>query len=578
MDILAGATSVTLDILVYNSSTGAPLTGLVYNTASLTAYYTLPGAASVSITLVTQTVTGAWTSGGFVEVDSTNMPGVYRLDVPNAAFASGRSSIIYLQGATNMVPTVIGVNLVAYNNQDGVHLGLTCLPNTAVTTNASLLTSGTSTDQLSVSSGKILLQATQTGVTIPTVTTVTNQLTAAAIATGVWTDTTAGDFTTGSSIGKSIMNGVALGTGLTVNTVTNQLTAAAIATAVWQDTTSGDFTVSSSIGKSLFTSGVAPGGSGGILISGSNSGTTTFGALTITGATTMTGNVSMAAGLNITQSSSNTSALVVTGNGTGSGAVFTSGSGATGDGVQMTSGATNGNGLNLLGKGTGAGYLTTAGATGNGEKIVGGSTSGNAVLLSTAGTGTVVIPANATQINGVATTSVTTVNANIGTVQALQYDGNNLPKVDVVDIAGTASPAAGGYVAADWSNLHNATATVSLTGTTVGTTTNVTNAVTVGTINSSASNIKKNTGLNNFAFVMTDSTNHNPMTGLSTGITCQVSIDGAAFASTTNGATELGSGVYLINLAAADLNGTVITLMFTDTGADPRIITLITQP
>lgn len=55
-----------------------------------------------------------------------------------------------------------------------------------------------------------------------------NVLTAAAtaadfgaeIATAIWTDTTAGDFTVALSIGKSIMNGVALGTGLTINAYT----------------------------------------------------------------------------------------------------------------------------------------------------------------------------------------------------------------------------------------------------------------------------------------------------------------------------------------------------------------------
>lgn len=52
-----------------------------------------------------------------------------------------------------------------------------------------------------------------------TVTTVTNQLTAAQIATGVWQDATAGDFTAANSIGKSVMNGVALGTGLTIAAV-----------------------------------------------------------------------------------------------------------------------------------------------------------------------------------------------------------------------------------------------------------------------------------------------------------------------------------------------------------------------
>jgi len=50
--------------------------------------------------------------------------------------------------------------------------------------------------------------------------TAVNGLTAAAIATGVWTDTTAGDFTTALSIGKSVMNGVSLGTGLTINAYT----------------------------------------------------------------------------------------------------------------------------------------------------------------------------------------------------------------------------------------------------------------------------------------------------------------------------------------------------------------------
>lgn len=45
-------------------------------------------------------------------------------------------------------------------------------------------------------------------------------LTAAQIATGVWQDTTAGDFTTALSVGKSVMNGVALGTGLTINAYT----------------------------------------------------------------------------------------------------------------------------------------------------------------------------------------------------------------------------------------------------------------------------------------------------------------------------------------------------------------------
>jgi hypothetical protein len=49
-----------------------------------------------------------------------------------------------------------------------------------------------------------------------------------------------------------------------------------------------------------------------------------------------------------------------------------------------------------------------------------------------------VLDVNAKNINNVSASSVTTINANLGTTQALQYDGNNLPKVDLVDIAGSA--------------------------------------------------------------------------------------------------------------------------------------------
>src|SRR3954470_23989587 len=93
LSIKAGATSQTVNVWIQDSSstTGAGLTGLVFNTSSLTAYYALPKAAAVSITLATlAAVTTAYSSGGFKEIDATNMPGWYRLDLPDAAIASGR--------------------------------------------------------------------------------------------------------------------------------------------------------------------------------------------------------------------------------------------------------------------------------------------------------------------------------------------------------------------------------------------------------------------------------------------------------------------------------------------------------
>lgn len=86
---------------------------------------------------------------------------------------------------------------------------------------------------------------------------------------------------------------------------------------------------------------------------------------------------------------------------------------------------------------------------------------------------------------------------------------------------------------------------------------------------------KKNTALSNFQFLMSDSTNHEPDTGLT--VTAERSIDGAAFAACANSVTELANGVYTIDLAASDLNGDVVTFKFTATGADQTTITVLTQ-
>jgi len=87
--------------------------------------------------------------------------------------------------------------------------------------------------------------------------------------------------------------------------------------------------------------------------------------------------------------------------------------------------------------------------------------------------------------------------------------------------------------------------------------------------------VKKNQALNSFMFPMFD-TSGNPKTGLT--ITSQRAIDGGSFAGTTNSATELSNGWYTLNLSASDLNGTVIALRFSSSGALDTDYTLITQP
>lgn len=114
LSLEAGASSLSLYVFIQDSASinGSGKTGLVYNSSGLKAYYVRPRAAAVAISLVTQTVTGGYSSGGFVEVDSTNMPGVYRLDLPNAAVAAGAdSAVIMLSGAVGMAPLVLEVEL-----------------------------------------------------------------------------------------------------------------------------------------------------------------------------------------------------------------------------------------------------------------------------------------------------------------------------------------------------------------------------------------------------------------------------------------------------------------------------------
>lgn len=90
-------------------------------------------------------------------------------------------------------------------------------------------------------------------------------------------------------------------------------------------------------------------------------------------------------------------------------------------------------------------------------------------------------------------------------------------------------------------------------------------------------NLKKNQALANFAFLMTDSTNHNPATGKTVSVTrC---IDGGTFgAGTLSAVTEVSNGQYRVDFGAGDLNGNVVTLKATATGCDDLFMTLILEP
>lgn len=151
LSLVKGTTSYIAQVFIQDSSstTGAGLTGLVFNSGSMTAYYHRDTDTTATVmTLVTMTV-GTWTSLGFKEIDATNMPGWYQLGIPNAALATGAKNIgIHLKGATNMAPLPIEIELTATDNQDAVRGGMTALPNAAAEAAGGLYTRGTGAGQI----------------------------------------------------------------------------------------------------------------------------------------------------------------------------------------------------------------------------------------------------------------------------------------------------------------------------------------------------------------------------------------------------------------------------------------------
>lgn len=530
--VVKGATSVLVRIFIQDSSssTGAGLTGLTNASAGLVCYRARDddgnaGGTAISLSAGTR---GTWSSGGFVEKDSTNMPGWYELGIPNAALVTGSRTVgIHLKGATNMAPLPIEILLTGPDDQNANNGGLAVLPASATPgaangiliagtnaatiidgltltgTNASGGTPGTS--GLTVTGGAA---STSSGGTAAPAISLTGGAGAAStngaaagltVVAGGTTTVSGNDGATYTGTGNG--NGVTYahaGSGLDLNAqTTNSLqvdTRKFLGQAVlldgnnrpkvdvddWNGTTVGAlpgnfsaFSIDASgrvdlvkiLGTAVSapaTAGIldvnvkninnvaaaTPGASGGILIAGTNAATTING-FTLTGANAVGGSPATS-GLSITGGAAST-----TSGGTSAAAISLTG----GAGAASTNGAAQGMSVNAGGTTTVSGNdAATFTATGNGAGLT----------LAHAGSGkdlnaqtTNALQVNATAVNGVSTSSVTTVNANLGTTQptnftgtgasalvqtdtrdflgqAVQLDGNNLPKVDLVDIAGSA--------------------------------------------------------------------------------------------------------------------------------------------
>jgi hypothetical protein len=126
--VTKGSTDRSVVVSIIDDTDGTPETGVVFNTSGIDLWYRREGAAKTSITEATlAALTTAHTDGGFLHIGD----GDYRLDLPDAAFATGANYVDFGGTVTGMI--VIGgrVRLVNYSLEDSVRMGMTALPNAA---------------------------------------------------------------------------------------------------------------------------------------------------------------------------------------------------------------------------------------------------------------------------------------------------------------------------------------------------------------------------------------------------------------------------------------------------------------
>lgn len=122
------STNIFVEVYIVDDTDGTPELGVVFNSAGIDLNYRRDLAVVTSITEVTlAALTTAHTDGGFLHVAN----GRYRLDIPDAAFATGVSQVTIGGTVTGMVVLPITIQLVDFDPDDSTRMGLTALPNAA---------------------------------------------------------------------------------------------------------------------------------------------------------------------------------------------------------------------------------------------------------------------------------------------------------------------------------------------------------------------------------------------------------------------------------------------------------------
>ena len=128
-DVLKGTTDVVRYVMIVDSTTGAPETGITVTTLDMQYTRELSAAAAKVDAIVGTGGLTTHVDNKIAEVDATSSPGLYMVCWPDAAFVTGANKVQLVVTGTGFAPAVEEVPLVNFNSQDGVRLGLTALPN-----------------------------------------------------------------------------------------------------------------------------------------------------------------------------------------------------------------------------------------------------------------------------------------------------------------------------------------------------------------------------------------------------------------------------------------------------------------
>ena len=115
--VVKNSTDRSVTIRIIDSTDGTPETAVVYDSSGIDLWYRREGGSLVSITEATlATLATAHAEGGFLHISD----GEYRLDLPDAAVATGANGVMIGGTVTGMIVIGCYVPLVAYDPYDVV--------------------------------------------------------------------------------------------------------------------------------------------------------------------------------------------------------------------------------------------------------------------------------------------------------------------------------------------------------------------------------------------------------------------------------------------------------------------------